>query len=869
MGTALRILLVVVALLMLAGIYVVQWAQARLLEAGVQRLEWSELRLSGRELSLGKVSGLYLAEQGELEFEARNLRLVFIWESGPRFELIDLGEVDLDWQPAPLPPIDPMLLPDPAALEPPEAEAGEQTLPDLHDWFSYLDYLPPSSQIHALRIGLPCRTLRCELEGSLQAHRQGPRVEVTLALRAEDAERLDLSLELFHMTERIDLASELRLSGSEALSLASHWEGEAADWTWQGRLELPPWAGNDWLFAFLQPWLPTGTSLPESLPMGMQAAASWALMPGREPRVARDLVAGAVDLDARGEIPEPWEVAELGRVRGRLALALEGRNGEWRLHQGHAGLQLDRPSLPALEDIPAQWRPTGLALELKPEPGTSLHWQAQLPLALHAELSGPVRGTLAVRVLLGSEPMLGAEFENGQLDIAAPRVEQAGWSAAGVRARLPFSGRLTQELLTLQLGQAALLTAAAVTEPNLEVRLSELRLGAPGLALRLPLSGGEAATVASRVQLGVARLEHPSLLPQGWSANGEARLDQTGIGFRGGLAALGGLGLDVGFDWPSGRPWSAELRLQDIFLRAANPLAATLADWPPLLSLATGRVTGRLEVSGNPDLQRVDGRLEATGLAGIHDRIAFEGLNVPLDVQLRNDQLTLGLPGLSLTALDPGIPLGPVALRGRYLASLQAPLGGRLEIAEASVGLLGGRLVLEPGTLDLAQDTQAFAVNMEGLQLARLFEVYPAEGLAGHGTLDGRLPVRLSSGGIMIDSGTLDAREPGGVLQYRSDKLREMGRANPGMRELALALDDFRYTVLSSDLDYGSDGVLILGLRLEGSNPELQRGRPVHLNVRLEEDIPALLASLQLSSQVSDIIQRRVQERLLQRRLGP
>jgi hypothetical protein len=60
-----------------------------------------------------------------------------------------------------------------------------------------------------------------------------------------------------------------------------------------------------------------------------------------------------------------------------------------------------------------------------------------------------------------------------------------------------------------------------------------------------------------------------------------------------------------------------------------------------------------------------------------------------------------------------------------------------------------------------------------------------------------------------------------------------------------------------------------LGLELQGRNPALQEGRPIHLNIRLEEDIPALLASLQLSGKVSEVIQERIRQRLLQRRADP
>ncbi|MFZ2288384.1 MAG: YdbH domain-containing protein, partial [Halopseudomonas yangmingensis] len=181
---------------------------------------------------------------------------------------------------------------------------------------------------------------------------------------------------------------------------------------------------------------------------------------------------------------------------------------------------------------------------------------------------------------------------------------------------------------------------------------------------------------------------------------------------------------------------------------------------------------------------------------------------------------------------------------------------------------LGAQISVTPQRLQLGEDEQLLELQLSGLELASLLEVYPTEGLYGDGLIDGRLPLRLSAAGPSISDGWLRARS-GGVLQYRTPALAAMGRGNPAMAELALALDDFRYTLLQSDLEYAPDGRLQLGLRLEGANPKLQGGRPVHLNINLEEDIPALLTSLQLSGQLSEIIRKRVEQRVLQQRLQP
>lgn len=189
---------------------------------------------------------------------------------------------------------------------------------------------------------------------------------------------------------------------------------------------------------------------------------------------------------------------------------------------------------------------------------------------------------------------------------------------------------------------------------------------------------------------------------------------------------------------------------------------------------------------------------------------------------------------------------------------------GVLSIKNMQLGVLSGQVRVEPAAIDLQQARKTVTAVVEGVELTRLFEVYPAEGLSGQGTLDGRFPVTLVDGKLLVEAGQLHARQPGGVLRYRDKRLQELAATNPNMQQLASALEDFHYRVLASDVSYDEHGTLFLGLRLEGSNPDFQGGRQVNLNINLEEDIPALLTSLQLSGQVSDIIKERVQQHYLQ-----
>nr|WP_256625663.1 YdbH domain-containing protein [Pseudomonas sp. LPB0260] len=223
------------------------------------------------------------------------------------------------------------------------------------------------------------------------------------------------------------------------------------------------------------------------------------------------------------------------------------------------------------------------------------------------------------------------------------------------------------------------------------------------------------------------------------------------------------------------------------------------------------------------------------------------------------------LSDLRLKEANPGIPIGPLQLQADYSAPIERPDLGQLNLRQAQAGLMGGSVHVAANQWKLTETPLLIPVELRGLQLRRLFTLYPAEGLAGSGTFDGHLPLRLSRHGIQVDRGRIAARSPGGHLQLHSERIRALGSSNPTMQLVTQSLEDFHFTTLRSQVDYDPQGKLQLSMRLEGQNPAIEQGRPIHFNINLEEDIPSLLASLQLTDKVNEIIRRRVQQRILKR----
>jgi hypothetical protein len=164
--------------------------------------------------------------------------------------------------------------------------------------------------------------------------------------------------------------------------------------------------------------------------------------------------------------------------------------------------------------------------------------------------------------------------------------------------------------------------------------------------------------------------------------------------------------------------------------------------------------------------------------------------------------------------------------------------------------------------MDLSQPKQDILIELQDLDLAQLLAEHPAGDLKGSGRISGRIPVEWSAAGVRVAQGTLAAQAPGGYLQYRSPGATQMAAGSQNMKIITDALDDFHYTLLNSDVSYDESGKLLLGVRLEGKNPAVEAGRPINFNINLEEDLPALIYSLQLTNQLNDIIKKRVQEKM-------
>lgn len=645
-----------------------------------------------------------------------------------------------------------------------------------------------------------------------------------------------------------------------------------------------------------QPTAPTLPELPVWLPTDIRVQHFEASVPcetGQCPVSGSLLFSGTPTdhIKVQATVPHPWPVPGVGRIKGGLDVELATEQGQWYPQRLQADLELSHPAAWA-QALPVQVQPQSLTLairstqEMPPAAADSPLSASEgadspglLPLEISLKSQGGAGVSVSSHLAVTTSAPWAVRLGKTQIEASLPQLTAGGWSLAQPSVHATVSGWLDTTTASLALTKPTTLhadrlrplsgsTVNDVSVANLNAQLSGARLNAsyqqePFVLNTLELSGP--------LTVKAGQLQHPQLQPQAWAFNGNIDSNFHKTRVKGLLRAGSGTTANLDVDFPYQGPVHLNGKMRVSGEDEAEALSRVLADWPPLLDVSGGTVSA--DINLHQSLQRAQPRnlnlsagLTFVEWSGLYDRTAWEGVNGSINIQLQDSELGIDAPELTIEQVNPGLPLGPIQLAGNYQAPLAELSRGTLTFEKAFSEALGGEIHVQPGSWDLAQAPVTIPVELQQLSLTRLLQLYPAEGLAGTGILSGTVPVLFDPlTGIEIDRGRIDALKPGGRLQLTADRLKALASQNETMKVVTRALEDFHYSVLDSGIDYDGDGTLVLTLHLKGRNPEVGDGRPVVLNINLEENIPALLKSLQLSGNVSERVKDRVRN-LLERR---
>lgn len=279
----------------------------------------------------------------------------------------------------------------------------------------------------------------------------------------------------------------------------------------------------------------------------------------------------------------------------------------------------------------------------------------------------------------------------------------------------------------------------------------------------------------------------------------------------------------------------------------------------PALSQTVAPVSGQLKLacSGSFHNDAVRGTLQFTLKDSTLNfgELRVAGLDASGVLRLEAGKLSSASP-ISLSAAALALPVPLTDAR----ASLSIPPFS-LEKAQRSFALsavlkqakaFGGAVSSEEFKYRPGTDTTV-VLSAKGLEIPQILELYPNENLNATGLLDATFPLHIGPAGVSVSGGRVEARAPGGSIKYNAPAALS---DNPSLKLAADALKNYQYSSLKSSLAYTPAGELQLGLSLEGTSPEIDVNRPVHLNINISENIPALINSLKVTGE----LERRIEE---------
>jgi hypothetical protein len=324
----------------------------------------------------------------------------------------------------------------------------------------------------------------------------------------------------------------------------------------------------------------------------------------------------------------------------------------------------------------------------------------------------------------------------------------------------------------------------------------------------------------------------------------------------------------------SGKSGTARLHLGPIRFEAPRVVLSKLVTpWAYPFDISRGEVSSDVDVNWTGDPRQFDealaiqqGRVTVSmsQLDGRYQTYEVRGLSTNTTLQINGTE-SLSMP--EPARVNVASVKGPVEVTK---VSCEVQVGkvewtdpstiAWVELRHLRAGLFGGQIVSEGLRYDPTQPTHRLTLQLHEFDVQKLLNLEQQKGLEGTGILDGTLPMVLSVKGVVVQDGSVEARPPGGVIRYRPVTAagQSVSSLNSNMETVLQALSDFHYNVLAMSVQYQEDGNLLLNSRLEGQNPGWQNGRPVHFNLNVQENIPALLKTLETVTRVEEALTERL-----------
>ncbi len=286
-------------------------------------------------------------------------------------------------------------------------------------------------------------------------------------------------------------------------------------------------------------------------------------------------------------------------------------------------------------------------------------------------------------------------------------------------------------------------------------------------------------------------------------------------------------------------------------------LSGRVSPWPNDWDISAGTFGVDLQA----DWQRQDTEwqvaaqtsIRAANLAGSRDDSAFAGLSTRIDAAFdTTGGFTIQPSTVEIALIEMGLSVENITADYTLHPDEQA-----IDIENLRMTAFGGVITADPFSFSTANERNTLLIHADSIDLAEILSIRQFEAIEISGRIGGEFPVTIEGQTVTVEGGTLTGEPPGGVIRY----LPGIGGDQTDTSSIGVAtraLSNFEFETLTSEVDYTTDGDLVLQMRITGRNPDLESNRPVILNFGLENNIPQMLRSLQAARTVEEILERKL-----------
>ena len=291
-------------------------------------------------------------------------------------------------------------------------------------------------------------------------------------------------------------------------------------------------------------------------------------------------------------------------------------------------------------------------------------------------------------------------------------------------------------------------------------------------------------------------------------------------------------------------------------------LRSLLLPYPFPVDVVTGVVHGDMQLSWDiaSDIETLSAQvqLKIENLGGAFDEYFFSGLGTEFAISVLPAINTVQPVQLQIESIDAGFPVTDVT--AQLSVSQQGPDAPlQIDLHSALAQALGGYVALQPASIDLAQAEHELGMVLIRTDVDIIVRLQEIDDLDASGRLSGQIPIQINEAGVTVSDGRIYALEPGGLIRYGGDVSAVSSAAGPAGFVFE-ALQHFEYSSMNVFPEYSPDGTLDMRLEIRGRNPQVEEGRPINLNINLEQNLLQLRESLRYVDGLNEAIDETVQE---------